>query len=202
MKSRRLFVYLVCLLLACVLLFTACNTQPSQLPQAASATLLPAERIPSPRAYTSIAYDIESDRVILFGGQTGDYKIESSYNGETWAYDAAANNWTRMKPSPGPSPRSAPELVYDFESDRVIMFGGCGGVSKSLWGMADTWAYDFNTNTWKAMSENGPKSHIGDRLVYDFRSPTGSFSLAVLLFTELITMIHGLMISIEITGRK
>lgn len=72
-----------------------------------------------------MAYDKESDRVILFGGQTGDnLRDPRSYNGETWAYDVEANKWTEMKPASGPRGRSAAELTYDAESDRVIMFGG------------------------------------------------------------------------------
>jgi N-acetylneuraminic acid mutarotase len=114
-----------------------------------------------------MAYDVESDRVILFGGQTGDYRDPASYNGETWAYDMAANKWTQMKPPSGPTRRSAAELVYDAESDRVILFGGAN--DDVSWMLNDTWAYDYNTNTWKEMAK-GPAKHLGDRLAYDAES--------------------------------
>jgi len=121
---------------------------------------------PTPRGYVSIAYDIESDRVILFGGQTGNIKDPTVYDGETWAFDTTAGKWTQMKPSSAPSGRSAAELVYDVESDRVILFGGA---DENVWGLSDTWAYDFNTNSWKEMAK-GPEHHLGDRLVYDAES--------------------------------
>ena len=134
----------------------------------AAPTATPTESLnPSPRAYTSMAYDVESDRVILFGGQKGDYRFAYNYNDETWAYDVTANKWTQMKPPSGPTRRSAATLTYDAESDRVILYGG--GIPSNNWGLADTWAYDFNTNIWKQMA-NGPANHLGDRLAYDAES--------------------------------
>ena len=109
----------------------------------------------------------ESKRVILYGGQTGRYTLASSYNGSTWVYDAAANQvdliWNHL---PGPSTRVAAELIYDSQSDRVILFGG-GHINLMV--QADTWVYNYNTNTWKEMAK-GPSSHLGARLAYDTQS--------------------------------
>jgi N-acetylneuraminic acid mutarotase len=116
---------------------------------------------PSARGYVSMAYDSESDQIILFGGQTGS---GGQYSSETWAYDVATNKWTEMKPPAGPSKRAAADLAYDAESDRMIMFDGVN---------ADTWAYDFNTNTWQEMTL-GPAgalvAFLGCRLAYDAES--------------------------------
>jgi hypothetical protein len=113
-----------------------------------------------------MAYDVESDRGILFGGQTGNNIYAASYNNETWAYDAAVNKWTEMKPGLGPAARSAADLAYDVESDRILLFGGA---VTSTWGLADTWAYDFNTNTWQEKAP-GPANHLGGRIAYDAES--------------------------------
>ena len=121
---------------------------------------------PSSRGYVSMAYDAESERVILFGGQTGNISDPAPCNGETWAYDVAANKWTEMKPALGPGSRSAAELTYDAESDRVILYGG-GNEAK--WDLNDTWAYDYNTNTWTEMAK-GPPNHLGARIAYDAES--------------------------------
>jgi hypothetical protein len=129
----------------------------------ATATITPTEGLalnPSPRGYVSMAYDSESDKIILFGGQ-----IEGRgpvANGETWAYDIASNTWTEMKPAISPYEKGALDLVYDSESDRVILFGG-------NWGEKDTWAYDYNTNTWTEMAE-GPADRLGYRAAYDAES--------------------------------
>ena len=157
MYYKRLISQFVCLALVVVLLLAACATSSEE------------PLNPSPRDYTSMAYDIESDRVILFGGQIGVYTIEDSFLDDTWAYDVAANKWTEMKPVSRPSRRSVPELAYDAESDRVILFGGAFGADFTTWGMADTWAYDYNTNTWEEMAK-GPAKHLGDRLAYDSES--------------------------------
>jgi hypothetical protein len=115
---------------------------------------------PSPRGYVSITYDIESDKVILFGGQLPGQDFKSS--DETWAYDVASNTWTNMRPASGPPEKAAVDLVYDVESDRVILFGGNLGDN-------DTWAYNYNTNTWTEMAK-GPGDHLGYRMAYDSES--------------------------------
>lgn len=123
--------------------------------------------IPSPRGYVTIAYDAESNQVVLFGGQTGPWGLRTSVNGETWAYDITANVWTQMFPKLHPTDKAAAQLGYDGESDRVIMYGG--GIRISGLTTEETWAYNYNTNTWKKKAY-GPKEHLGARLAYDSES--------------------------------
>lgn len=156
------------------------TTAPSPTP---SATISP-ENIPpnpSPRGYVSMAYNSKVDQVILFGGQTGYNKRPANFNGETWIYDVATNQWIQMKPLSEPAGRSAAELAYDIESDQVIMFGGA---TASNWGLDETWAYNYNTNTWKEMAK-GPAKHLGARIAYDTESDRvvlfGGYDLAHLL---------------------
>lgn len=136
------------------------------LPPTATPTEEPIELNPSPRGYISMAYDSESKQVILFGGQTGDFQDPANYSSETWAYDVTTQTWTDMKPAEAPSAKAAAELAYDAESDRVILFGGGRGLSSSR----DTWAYDYNTNTWSKMKAQGPAKHLGPRMAYDAES--------------------------------
>ena len=118
---------------------------------------------PSPRGYVNMAYDSESGQVILFGGQKG--RLGNTSN-ETWAYDVSTNEWTNMKPSISPGPGAAGSLVYDVESDRIILFGNTPRLNPSR----DTWVYDFNSNTWTKMSAQGPSNHLGSQMVYDEES--------------------------------
>jgi len=90
---------------------------------------------PSHRYNAAMAYDSESDRLILFGGATNQGDA-----GDTWAYDLAANAWTNRAPSPGPAARHGHAMAYDAGSDRIVMYGGDGS--------QDVWAYDFNSNAW------------------------------------------------------
>jgi len=159
------------------------NTLPpptaSPLPTA-SATEEVIELNPSPRGHVSMAYDSESKQVILFGGQTGDFnKQDIPFSGptmdfanpgifsdETWAYDVTTNIWKEMKPPLAPDAGAAGSLVYDVESDRVILFGTTRGHSPFV----ETWAYDFNTNTWTKMVATGPSTHLGSNMAYDIES--------------------------------
>jgi hypothetical protein len=145
----------------------AAAVQPTATKPPPAATKTPTEvpaLNPSARGYVSMAYDSESDKIILFGGQIEGRGIIP--NGETWAYDIASNTWTEMKPDAGPAIKAAVDLVYDAESDRVILFGG-GGEQLNI--MSDTWAYDYNTNTWTEMAA-GPEDHLGYRMAYDIES--------------------------------
>ena len=122
-----------------------------------------ANQNPPPMCYAWMAYDKESDRTILFGGAIAN--DANDVIGETWAYDGSANRWTLMNPASGPSARGGVAMAYDSESDRIILYGGVFNERT----MNDTWAYDYNTNTWTAMAK-GPISQFGARMAYDAES--------------------------------
>ena len=118
---------------------------------------------PRARNYQGMAYDAESDRIILSGG--GDFGGDFA---DTWAYDLNTNAWTNMQPTRAPSARSYPGMDYDAQSDRVILFGGSPGGTT---GDAQTWAYDYNSNAWTNMNSPAPppaRSRHG--LAYDSES--------------------------------
>lgn len=119
----------------------------------------PATR-PSVRGRHTMAYDAQSDRMVVFGGfGTGEL-------GDTWAYDLNANRWTSMNPAAPPSARFDSAMVYDSESDRVVLFGGnATGI------LNETWAYDLNTNTWTNMSPvTPPSARFAPAMAYDSQS--------------------------------
>lgn len=113
---------------------------------------------PSGVVAPGMAYDNESDRIILFGGLFDG----AIWSDETWVYDFNVNNWTQMNPSPHPSARFDAYMAYDSESDQVIMAGGYGSGGYR----DDTWAYDFNTDTWELMNPGAEPSRVY-ALVYD-----------------------------------
>ena len=118
---------------------------------------------PSVGGLSKMAYDAESDRIILFGGQPFYTGPGSS---QTWAYDYNSNTWTNMDPATKPSPRSDHAMAYDAESDRVIIFGGWDAGQKS-----DTWAYDFNSNAWTNMNPAAsPPKGSAQNMAYDAES--------------------------------
>ena len=119
----------------------------------------PAEA-PSRRWGTAMAYDAESDRVILFGGGL------PALSDETWAYDFNTNTWTKMEPTTRPSRRVPVTMAYDAESDRIVLFGGWAGAPDD-----ETWTYDFNSNTWTKMQPTTrPSRRVESSLAYDAES--------------------------------
>jgi hypothetical protein len=108
-----------------------------------------------PPGHGPMAYDIKSDRVILFMGviDTGTYPDNGVYKltSETWAYDYNSNTWVDMQPKDAPFGLLGARMVYNAESDRMILFGGMdAGVltgADDKW-FDDTWAYDFDSNNW------------------------------------------------------
>lgn len=176
-------------LLLCILL-SACGPSPEELTatSAAATTItptisptLPPTYTPTPtpvpllsplaRAYHQMAYDIESDRAILFGGEG----IIKGMLEDTWAYDFSANSWVEMTPAQSPPPGNG-SMAYDIQSDRVILYMGVidtgtypdNRVYKLT---SETWAYDYNSNTWVDMQpKDAPFGLLGARMVYDAES--------------------------------
>ncbi len=97
-----------------------------------------------------MAYDVESDRVILFGGVTEDPPEKENLRSDTWVYDFNTNSWTSITSTTHPTSRWFHSLAYDEESDRIILFGGVTGEmimynsEVTFLGINnETWIYDF-----------------------------------------------------------
>jgi ankyrin repeat protein len=120
---------------------------------------------PAPRGAPAMAYDSESDRIIMFGGEL-ERVLSDKMSSATWSYDVVSNAWTQMRPSTKPVAVAGSAMAYDTESDRIIMYGG----ADANWDdVNSTWAYDFNSNTWSRLSP-GPEKREGAMMVYDSES--------------------------------
>ncbi len=117
--------------------------------------------MPPARFGNAMVYDDESDRIIIFGGETDWWAHDRM--ADTWAYDLETNRWENMAPAVSPSPRLSPGMVYDPKANLVIAFGGNGWLP-----LQDTWTYDLNTNTWTKMNPSvSPPARIAGQMVYD-----------------------------------
>jgi N-acetylneuraminic acid mutarotase len=134
---------------------------------------------PDYRHAQKTVYDSESDVVILFGGRSHEdhnpYGVMINYN-DTWSYDYNSNSWTNMTSTLNPIGRFGHAMTYDSESDRVIIFGGADFLNEifvtgDLPYLDETWAYDYNTNTWENLTTTeGPEARIESSMVYDSES--------------------------------
>lgn len=139
------------------------------------ANMMPATAPPA-RWGSRMAYDVESDRIILSGGT--DLYTGTTFS-DTWAYDIETNTWTDLQPANNPTHHFA-DMVYHSKEDRIILFGGMRMEDNVVVTMLDeTWAYDFNTNSWTALSPaTKPAARGYHTMAYDPR-------------TKLITMFGG-----------
>jgi hypothetical protein len=122
---------------------------------------------PSDRWGHAMAYDAESDRIILWGAsEVGRTPMSDEEKATVWAYDFESNTWTAIQSAGGPAYRGFHTMVYHPGTDRIVLFGGhaLGDVNFS----DETWAYDYNTNTWTQLA---PATHPSGRrlhsMVYD-----------------------------------
>jgi N-acetylneuraminic acid mutarotase len=113
----------------------------------------------------SLAYDSESDRVIMFGGATGS---RSTWGvADTWAYNHNTNTWTKM--ADGPGKHLGARIAYEVESDRIILFGGINPNTFDYYD--DTWAYDYNSDTWTDMQPKvSPPGRNYQSITYDAKA--------------------------------
>ena len=101
------------------------------------------------------AYDAESDRIV----------VQDWFSSRTMALDADLEKWERKDRFLMDIANGA-AMAYDSESDRMILFGGVYTTLASL--SDETWAYDYNTDTWTQMApEIRPPARYIPVMVYD-----------------------------------
>jgi N-acetylneuraminic acid mutarotase len=119
------------------------------------------EVMPSRRWASQMAYDAESDRIVLFGGGTSPTNLFD----DTWVYDYNTDTWTEMQPEMSPPQRGYHGMVYVPEIDRTLLWGGTTRRDVPDLGV---WAYDYNTNTWTTQEapSDAPEQRAGLGLFY------------------------------------
>jgi len=124
---------------------------------------------PSDRYRQAAVYDLNTNRMIIFGG------APSPYKNDVWVLDHADGlggtpSWTALSPTGGPPPgRSSTSAVYDPNTNRLIVFAG---FNFSL--LNDVWVLDHanglgGTPNWTELSPTGgpPTPRTEHTAVYD-----------------------------------
>ncbi len=102
-----------------------------------------------------MAYDAESDRIVLFGF-TGEFGRKV----DTWSYDVDTDTWTEMDPEVSPRGRTWHGMAYDARADLIALYGGFNVHDEYL---GDTWTYDLDTDTWtevRTKVDPGPRAYF------------------------------------------
>ena len=125
--------------------------------------LTPSGTPPSARAYHSAIYDPVRDRMVVFGGFTGEV-----YLNDVWELSLAGTPaWTELTPSgTPPSVRRYHSAIYDPVRDCMVVFAGwCSGAT-----LDDVWELSLaGTPAWKDLAPSGapPSPRYSHSAVYD-----------------------------------
>ncbi|HYM79978.1 MAG TPA: kelch repeat-containing protein [Candidatus Limnocylindria bacterium] len=117
---------------------------------------------PAPRHSHTAVYDLNSDRLVIFGGDS-----EGSRNNDVWTLEPGTPpTWSQLSPGGvAPTPRRGYSAIYDELRDRMIVFGGdlSGGLSE-IWelslGPMPIWTQLLPQNS-------GPSGRFEHTAVYD-----------------------------------
>lgn len=114
---------------------------------------------PTARAFHALAYDSTRDRVVLFGGISGNLRLD-----DTWEWDGT--KWLNVSLdvplTQRPPARERHALAYDAGRNVVVLFGGRGNGGP----LSDTWEWDGTTWTEKTPLDT-PLPRSGHALAYD-----------------------------------
>jgi hypothetical protein len=107
---------------------------------------------PSPRESCSMVYDASDDRIYLYGGGF----FQDRRTDETWAFDPAAGQWSRLPVSATPTARQNAAMAYTGEG-KSVLFGG----SRTNY-VADRETWIFEGGEWTKASTAGlPRARAG-----------------------------------------
>ena len=98
---------------------------------------------PPSRYWHSLAYDVDSGRLVVFGGSmAGDV-----WGGDTWLFDASTTSWESIETGEAPPGRVNSAMAYHQAEGKIIMFGGL-----EEWGeppLDDLWILDPDKGGWQ-----------------------------------------------------
>lgn len=139
----------------------------------------------NPRYMDCVAYDTGADRLIAWVSfiVTGPGFFDLEMAAETWAFDPHTGVWENRHPTTSPPAGNlcgGAQMAYASRSRKAILFGGLDLVllfkyvetgDESLLPLLlrnETWAYDFDQNTWTNMAPTvAPEARNSHGLTYD-----------------------------------
>ncbi|HKS22451.1 MAG TPA: kelch repeat-containing protein [Thermoanaerobaculia bacterium] len=107
--------------------------------------------VPTGRYGHVMVWDSARNRIVMFGGRTGNGKTDLN---DTWIYKDG--DWKQLSPPNSPTPRVLSGAAYDPLRDRVVLFGGAtiSADNKTVTTLHDTW--EFDGTTWRQVIADGP----------------------------------------------
>ena len=118
---------------------------------------------PRARRLSSMVYDANLKKTVLFGG------YDTNYIDETWTWDGTV--WSRQKRNPAP-PRALMAMWYDPTLKRTVLYGGIGRLTSQdvLTRFSDMWSFDGNGWTEIKPVAGTPGARYGAQVAVDPRT--------------------------------
>lgn len=115
---------------------------------------------PPARVYTTLAYDTSRQRVVMFGGLTGDDISGGTAVSSADTCEWNGSTWTQLTPPSAPTARNRHAMAYDANRGRVVLHGGTtSGTSAGGTGFNDAW--DWNGTAWSQLAVDPPTTTLG-----------------------------------------
>jgi hypothetical protein len=107
-------------------------------------------------------YDPVGERILLFGGSF--YSGSYTFYSDTWSYDVAKAEWTKLTTKGNPTARFNHPMVYDSDRKEIVLFGGFSASDR----IGDTWIYNIASNTWTLVpTQSSPSRRSDPAAAYD-----------------------------------
>ena len=123
---------------------------------------------PAARVYPSMAYDPTHHAVVLFGGWMGG----TGTFGDTWIYDVSAKRWTKLAAARHPHARWGASMVYDPDTQTILLFGGLFGSYDGSHRLNDLWSYSPSTHAWHELHPSSSTPPSRGYAAMDYNSAT------------------------------
>lgn len=108
-----------------------------------------------------MAYDVQNDVVIMYGGWRNPNMLD-----DTWAFSVGENTWTNMDPITSPPAVYQHDMAYDRINNNAVLFGGFDRYSMTYLNI--TYTYNYQENIWTdANPSSRPPARGKHRLVFD-----------------------------------
>lgn len=114
---------------------------------------------PTPRRAHAMAFDSTRQRVVLFGGETGE--PATTFLNDTWEWNGEV--WNQVADT-GPRPRRGHAITFDSARQRIVLFGGFVFEQAATF-LNDTW--EWNGDVWTQVADTGASPRHGHAMAYD-----------------------------------
>ena len=98
-------------------------------------TLVRTARVPRARASHAMTYDAARCEIVLVGGHADRPPLRLN---DTWLWNGSS--WSKAAPPSSPPVRFLHSLVWDYASQRALLFGGISD-GNGMWPLGDTWTF-------------------------------------------------------------